>query len=284
VLSYDVGGSHVSAAVCYAGDFSLGPIASERHATVASFDAFVDLLAGLGRKAAAGQSPPEGAMLAVPGPFDVKAGTSLMRHKLPYLYGLDLRAALARRLGLDPGQVRFLNDAHSYLLGEVGCGAARGFHRAVALTLGTGIGSGYAVEGRLVTEGAGVPPDGEIWNVPYEGGIVEDFVSSRAVIASYKRRTGVERQVVEIAAVAPNDAAARVAFEELGEQLGRIIRSKLEEFGPDVVVVGGGIARSAELFLPATRRALSGSPIQLRIAALLERAPLVGCGVAWFSE
>ena len=284
VLSYDVGGSHVSAAVCRAGDFALGPIFSEHHAAAETFDAFVDLLARLRQKATAGEGAVMGAMLAVPGPFDLEAGRSLMRHKLPYLYALDLRGALAGRLKVDAGQVRFLNDAHAYLLGEVGCGAARGFHRAAGFTLGTGIGSGFAVEGRLVTKGAGVPPGGEIWNVPYEGGIVEDYVSTRAIVASYKRRSGVERQVVDIAAAAPRDAAARAAFEEMGEQLGRIIRTKLAEFHPDVVVLGGGIAHAAELFLPATQRELSGSPIQLRVAELLDRAPLVGCGVAWFRE
>ena len=142
-------------------------------------------------------------MLAVPGPFDLQAGVSLMRHKLPYLYGFDLRAALAASFGIQPLQVRFLNDANAFLLGEIGAGAARGFRRAVGLTLGTGIGAAFAVDGRIVAEGPGVPPGGEIWNLPYEAGIVEDFISSRAIVGNYQRLTGVQREAVDLAAAAP---------------------------------------------------------------------------------
>ena len=151
-------------------------------------------------------------MLAVPGPFDLLAGISLMRHKLPYLYGIDLRRALAARFGLQPAQVCFLNDADAYLLGEIGAGAARGFGRAVGLTLGTGIGSAFAVKSRLVTEGPGVPQGGEIWNLPFKSGIVEDFVSARAIVGNYERRTGVKREVIDLAAAAPEDPGRRTGL------------------------------------------------------------------------
>ena len=91
-----------------------------------------------------------------------------------------------------------------------------------------------------------------------------------------------ERQVVDIAAAAQTDPAARAAFEEMGLHLGKVIRALLSEFRPDVVVLGGGIARSAALFLPAAQRELPGSAIQLRISELQDRAALAGCGVAWF--
>ncbi len=223
-----------------------------------------------------------GAVLAVPGPFDLRAGISLMRHKLPYLYGVNLRKALAARLGLQPAQVRFLNDADAYLLGEIGAGAARGFGRTIGLTLGTGIGSAFAVEGRLVTEGPCVPHGGEIWDLPYEGGIVEDFVSSRAIVGNYERRTGIKREVIDLAAAAPDDSAAAQAFAEFGRHLGEVIRSLLACFHADAIVLGGGISRSASLFLPAVRNGLRDSSIEVRVSELQNRAALVGCGVAAF--
>jgi glucokinase len=223
-------------------------------------------------------------MLAVPGPFDLKAGVSLMRHKLPYIYGVDLRTGLAARFGWQPSQVRFLNDADAYLLGEIGAGAARGFRRAVGLTLGTGIGSAFAVDGRLVTEGPGVPHGGEIWNLPYRGGIVEDFVSSRAIVGNYERRTGARREVVDLAAAVPADEAAREAFQEFGQHLGEVICTLLAEFRADVIVLGGGISRSPHLFLPTVQAGLVDSPAQLRISELKDRAALVGCGVAAFQS
>jgi glucokinase len=283
-LAYDVGGSHVAAAVCRGGDYRLGPVASAPHPATHTRDAFLDLLEDLGVQAGAAGEGVIGAMLAVPGPFDLKAGVSLMRHKLPYLYGVDLREALAARFGWQPSQVRFLNDADAYLLGEIGAGAARGFRRAVGLTLGTGIGSAFAVDGRLVTEGPGVPHGGEIWNLPYRGGIVEDFISSRAIAGNYERRTGTKREVVDLAAAVPSDLAAAEAFEEFGLHLGEAIRTLLGDFRADVIVLGGGISRSPQLFLPAVEAEIGDSPAQLRISALKDTAALVGCGVAAFQS
>ncbi len=282
VLTFDVGGSHVAAAVCCATNFSLGSVASAPHASVSTSGAFLDLLQNLGMKAQVGGDGVIGAMLAVPGPFDLQAGVSLMRHKLPYLYGIDLRQGLAERFGLHPAQVRFLNDADAYLLGEIGAGAARGFSRAVGLTLGTGIGSAFAVDGQLVTEGPGVPSGGEIWNLPYQGGIVEDFVSSRAIVGNFERCTGKKREVVDLAAAAKSDPAAEQAFTEFGQHLGVVIRTLLAEFNADVIVLGGGISRSANLFLPAVRIEIGDSTTQIRVSELKDKAALVGCGVAAF--
>ena len=282
VLAFDVGGSHVAAAVCCAPDYRLGSVISAPHATVSSPGAFLDLLHDLGMKARIGSEGIIGAMLAVPGPFDLQAGVSLMRHKLPYLYGVDLRQGLAERFALPPAQVRFLNDADAYLLGEVGAGAARNFRRAVGLTLGTGIGSAFAVGGDLVTEGPGVPRGGEIWNLPYQCGIVEDFISSRAIVGNYERRTGKKREVVDLASAAQSDPAAQLAFIEFGQHLGAVIRTLLAEFHADVIVLGGGISRSANLFLPTVQAEIGDSATQLRVSELKDKAALVGCGVAAF--
>jgi glucokinase len=186
-------------------------------------------------------------------------------------------------LDCDRSQIRFLNDADSYLLGEVGAGAAKGFARAIGFTLGTGIGSAFAVNGKLTTTGPGVPKDGEIWNVPYENATVEDFVSTRAIAGSYSRRTGKTMPVAEIAAAAAHDVDAQAAFTEFGHHLGRVIGFLLADFAPDVVVLGGGISRSADLFLSTTRAEIPNPSLQIRVSELLDRAPLVGCAVATFA-
>ncbi len=284
VLTFDVGGSHVAAAVCCETGFHLGPVVSAHYESVESSAGFVDLLTRLGSEAAGGFDGGIAAALAVPGPFDLEAGVSHMRHKLPFLYGVDLRHALASRFGCDPSEVKFLNDANAYLLGEVGAGAARGFSRAIGLTLGTGIGSAFAVDGRVVTEGPGVPKDGEIWNLPYENGTVEDFVSARAISSAYARRTGETRSPADVAAAAPAEAAARDALIEFGGHLGRVIGTVLADFGAGVVVLGGGIARAAQWFLPAVIACLPQKAPELRMSELMDRAALVGCGVAWLRD
>jgi glucokinase len=283
VLVYDVGGSHVAAAICLANAYRLGPVVSAVHPEQQTSGAFVDLLYSLGVEASAGFGGELGAEIAMPGPFDFAAGVSLMRHKLPYLYGVDLREGLSRRFGWEPGQVRFLHDSAAFLLGEMGAGAARAVARAVGITLGTGIGSAFAVNGHVVTQGHGVPPGGEIWNLPYEGGIIEDCVSSRAIVSTYERRTGSAREVADLAAATADDAAAAEAFEAFGRHLGLALRGALEAFAPNAIVLGGGISRSAHLFIPSARHGLKGLNLELRVSELLDTAPLVGAGVAWFN-
>ncbi len=282
ILVYDVGGSHVSAALCLGRDLQLGPQVRACYPTEQSSNSFIDFLHTLGIQAANGLDTATGATLAIPSPFDFESGISLMRHKLPYLYGFDLRKALAGIFGWLPSQVSFLNDADAYLLGEIGAGAARGVDRVIGVTLGTGTGSAFAVKGKLVTEGPGIPRCGEIWNLPFGGGIVEDFLSSRAIVGSYKRRTGITRDVRTLAADAPNDPEAVETFLEFGEHLGQVIGALLSAFAPDLIVLGGGISRAAQLFLPAAHSQLATYGLRLTVSELQDSAPLFGCAVARF--
>jgi glucokinase len=266
--------------VCTAPDFILGTVVKAPQPR--SKEAFLDEVSQLATQATTGVCRVAGAALAMPGPFDYEKGVSWMQHKMPYLYGVDVRHAMAKRLGWNDEQVQFLNDAAAFLLGEIGAGAAREASRSVGITLGTGIGSGFGIDGRLVTEGPGIPPGGEIWNLPFEGGIVEDLISTRSIQQRYKASTGREREVAEIAAGAAQDPAAIAVFQAFGRDLGRVLRILLSEFAPEVVVLGGGIARSAELFLPAAQHGLHGVALELRISDLGDSAPLVGAGVSWF--
>jgi glucokinase len=251
---------------------------------IASFDDFVNLLHRLGREAAGDEKNIAGASLAVPGPFDCEAGVSLMEHKLQFLYRKDLRGALAAKFSWSPDQLRFLNDACSFLLGEVGAGSVRGAARAAGLTLGTGVGSAFAVDGRAVTEGKGVPPGGEIWDYPYAGGTVEDLISTRKLKADYLALTGRDEEVVAIAKAAQTEPAARQVFEAFGSNLGHVLRDVIAPFMPDMVVIGGGISRSASLFLPHAERKIAGMGFSVVTSTLLDQAPLVGAAQYWREE
>jgi glucokinase len=283
VLAYDVGGSHISAAVFDRANHQLSGLVTAGYPSEQSTATFLDVLQSLAEKATQGQDGVAGTCLAFPGPFDYQAGVSWIQHKLAYLYGFDLRAALASRLGLPPSAIRFLNDAAAYLVGEMAAGAASGVHRVVGITLGTGVGSGFGVDGHVIREGPGVPPGGEIWNVPYQEGILEDQISTRAIQKTYRERTGQEREVAAIAGDAARDSLAAQVFADFGRTLGVALRSVLGEFGPNVIVLGGGISRSAHLFLPAAQSEI-GTFAELRVSALGDRAPLVGAGAAWFEN
>jgi predicted NBD/HSP70 family sugar kinase len=180
--------------------------------------------------------------LAVPGPFDYATGVSKIAHKLHGLYGVDLRSELCGALRLEADHVRFLNDAEAFLLGEWWAGAARGHRRAVGVTLGTGLGSAFIEDGKIV------PRNVALYELSFRGAPVEDTISSRGLLSGYAPASAGPIEVVDVAARAEaGEKSARAAFEELGQALGEFLRPRLRAFEPGCLVVGGSIARSWEL-------------------------------------
>jgi glucokinase len=174
-----------------------------------------------------------------------------------------------------------VNDACAYLLGEIHRGAASKVRRAIGITLGTGLGSAFAVDGEIVTSGDGVPNGGSLWDFPWEGGIVEDLVSARAIQNLHCTRTGETLEVQEIALRARNGGPALEAMQQFGRTLGRVLAQTCSAFRPQVVVFGGAISRSADLLLPAARAEMESSDTRLAVSDLFDDAALVGAGVRW---
>ena len=284
VLAYDVGGSHISAAVSRPDCDRLDRIVSASLPTPQTMDAFFGVCFCLGNEVLRETPDIGGIAMAMPGPFDYSEGISWMQHKLPYLYGHSLRGRLAEQFGLRSADVRFANDADAFLLGELYAGAAKGFRRAVGITLGTGIGSAFAVDGVVVTQGHGVPPGGDVWNLPYGDGTVEDAISTRALQQDYKKQSGTWKEVSEIADAASADAHAAVAFAGFGSHLGLALRSILFEFSPDVIVLGGGISRSSHLFFGPAYAHLKDLACPLLASSLMDQAPLLGAAAAWWTD
>jgi glucokinase len=281
ILVFDVGGSHIAAAVFNSGS---GRVDTSNRLPVPSGVSSDELLSVFGSLAASllpPATPPLGIAVAIPSPFDYDGGVSYMQHKYKQLYGVDLKRGLSEKLACAPSRIHFLNDAAAFLIGELDQGAASGAHRTVGITLGTGIGSAFAVNREVVTAGPGVPPNGEIWNLPYQDGIVENVISAARIMREYASLTGVSPEVREIADLARTQPEARLAFEHFGRELGRVLRYTCGTFAPERVVFGGGISRAAALFLGAAEKELADSTIQVCVSSLFERAPLVGAGISW---
>jgi glucokinase len=278
LLAYDIGGSHITAGLCLLPMTVMQTAIAPLLDSISSDD-FIHLLHNLGRQLI--DAEPAGAALAFPGPFAYDTGISYMRHKLKNLYEVNLKTALAASFRWVPGRIHFLNDADAALLGEARAGAALGAAKAVGMMLGSGIGFAFVQDGSLNQTAPGLPPDNEIWNLPFRGGIVEDLLSSRALESDYEARAGRHEPVATIAQRAANDPHARAVFHTFGEHLGQVIREIIAPIGPDVVVLGGGISRASDLFLPAARTQLMGSGIRLVPSLLLEKAPLVGAAMDW---
>ena len=284
-MAVDIGGSHVTAAlVDVNGRHVL--FRSLRRAPVRESDPAADILdawSGVCLAAAAAGPIPEGVGLAVPAPFDAVAGASLMTHKFRALHSLPLVPLLQQRWSgsvLQDVPVSIANDADCFALGEWWAGLAKGDARVIGITLGTGLGSGFVRDGRIVSTADDVPADGELWDLPYLDGRAEDYTSGRFITASWRTATG---QTLDAAAVAQlardGDGHAKAIFAAFGGHLGAVLRPHIQTFRPSHVVVGGNLARAWPLFQGALCDQVD--PVPCVLSPDPESSILLGAAANW---
>jgi glucokinase len=211
----------------------------------------------------------------------------------------EIRAALG-----DEGRtVRVVNDGAAAVVGEHRVGAARGHRDVVMLTLGTGVGGGAIVDGRLlegahgfaselghlvIVEGGRDAPSGVRGTVEaYASGKAMATEASEAVAAGLAGARPLDARGVVGAATA-GEAWALEVLERVGARLGVAIASIVAVLDPAIIVIGGGAGDAAASFLlPATRRAfelhLMGAahrPLPPIVAAELgDDAGVIGAGL-----
>jgi glucokinase len=282
ILVFDLGGTHVSASTVGRGVSKLDAVCTRHLSAEGSAKELLALIVDAGREALNGEAV-EGISMAAPGPFDYAKGVSQMRHKHLGLFGVSIREALADAFHVDAARVLFLNDAHAFLLGEIAAGGFAKISRVVGITLGTGIGSAFFAGGNIVSDGCGVPEGGELYNVAWEDGIVEDSISTKAIRESFLAASGEDMSVKEIAEHAATDVTARSVLQEFGRTMGSVLDIVLQEFQPEHLVLGGAITRSVDLFLPEFQRELRHIQPKIHVSQLLERAALSGAADRWYA-
>ncbi|MDR3697210.1 ROK family protein [Mucilaginibacter sp.] len=274
ILTADIGGSHITAGICHLESYSIltqsitrievdskGPAESILARWESAFEQVLQ------KNITASVS---GLSIAMPGPFDYEKGISYIKglDKYEALYGMDIKQHLAELLSIDPGVIRFRNDAESTIAGEVLSGAGRNYRRVMGITLGTGLGSAF-------TENA-VTKDLNLGSNPYRETIADDYLSTRWFLRRYLELTGVTLKggVKELAELAPGSAMARDLFIEFANNMSDFLSGPIAQYGPEVLVVCGNIAKASQFFLPQLTKRLNSIPIKL--ARLGENAPLIG--------
>lgn len=269
-LCLDVGGSSVKGGVVAVdGAVEVGPYRREidsRGPAAPIVDALARALSELHGRA--GGRDVRGVGVSMPGPFDYASGVSLMRGlgKLDALYGMSLAPAIVAGAPALAGLPwRWLNDAQAFALGELRYGAAVGVERAMFLTLGTGCGSAFAVGGRLVGSGPGVPEGGFVYPLLHEGRTVDELLSARGVMRAWHEVAAagelgcMASSAADVGKLAEEgQPAALEALRRFGATLAVALAPVFAEFGPDVVVLGGLVSRSLPFFAPSARAA--GAP------------------------
>ena len=255
-LGLDLGGTNIKTVVIEYDD-QPRVVASSTAPTYADRgpDAVVSRIVELGRAAIMEHGPVDSAAVGVPGLFDRDAGTVLLFPNLPGRWrGHRLRDPVAAGLGLP---VTMVNDARAFTLAEGLMGAGRGCSTLVCVTLGTGVGGGIMVDGKLYLGawGAGgeighqtVLPDGPLCGCGNRG-CAEVLTQARALAELAGRATAEE--VYEGAR--RGDERCRSAIETVAGYLGIAIANLVTVLGPDRIVLGGGILAAGELVLGPVR-------------------------------
>ncbi len=221
---------------------------------------------------------PSAVGVAAAGFVDVSGSRVMFAPHLPWR-GEDVRERLGARLGVP---VLLENDASCAAHAEATYGAGRDASSVLLVTLGTGIGGGLVLDGRVWRGASGmagefghmqVVPDGS----PCEcggRGCWEQYCSGNALLRDARSRIGVEPTVLTdlcggdparltgpmvSAAAADGDLAARAAFTRVGDWLGVGLANLVAAFDPAVVVVGGGVSEAGDRLLEPARDALSRS-------------------------
>ena len=274
VLGIDVGGTKIAAAVV---DGVEVRERIERPTETASEAALLDCIAAIARDvvAAAGVEP-LAAGVGVPSQVDAASGTALASVNIP-LAGVPLRTELGNRLGVP---VSVDNDANCAALGEAQLVPDPPARELVMLTLGTGVGGGIVVDGRIFRGATGL--GAELGHMVIDGRATEDVPAGRfprpGSLEWHCSGRGLEREAGRcarehpdsllgrlyaeqgrvsgrdaVAAAREGDRQATAVLERYGRWLGTGIATVANVFEPQRIVVGGGISRAAELFLETAR-------------------------------
>lgn len=214
----------------------------------ATLAAVTDLVQALERAGGAARSVGVG----IPGIVSPASGL-VKNANSTWLNGRPLDADLAHRLGRP---VRVANDANCFAVSEAVDGAAAGADVVFGVILGTGVGGGLVVHGRIVTGRNAIAgewghnplpwPDGDERPGPpcYCGrsGCLETFLSGPGLAADYRRAGGRSLPPDAIVAAADTDPAAMAAVERYERRMARGLASVINVADPDVIVLGGGLS------------------------------------------
>jgi glucokinase len=305
-IGIDVGGTKVLGVVV--DDATPGAVlAEERVPTPDGGEGLVDEILSLVDSLAVAAGPPDAIGVGLPGLVD-RTGRLRVGAHLRRIQNLSLAELLAERSGLP---VVVDNDANCHAVAERAAGAAQGYDDALVVTLGTGIGAGIIIEGRLLRGANGfagepghmiVVPDGPPCPCGQRG-CWERFGSGSGLgrIARDAAAGGRLDAVVELAGGDPEDvrgehvtaaarqgdAEAQVVLDELAGWIALGLANLVNLLDPGVIVIGGGLVDAADLILPEVRRSFRATvmaadhrPEPPIVAATLGgRAGAIGAGV-----
>ena len=253
------------------------------------------------------ESRPAAFCVTAPAIISAKDGTIFSSPNLPDLNGFDLAGVLEQRLGLP---VVLENDANAAAVGESWKGASKGADNSICVTLGTGVGGGLIIDGRLVRGADGTA--GEVGHITVEPNGYECGCGNFGCVEQYSSATAITHITALLKADFPQSSLANVehpspvevfdagkngdplaleVFRQVGTYLGVALAGLVNVLNPEVIVIGGGVSASWDLFIEYTREQIKkrafrqpGERVKLVRAALGDDAGTLGAAKLAFEK
>lgn len=189
----------------------------------------------------------DGIGIGVPSVVDSAKGIVYNVVNIPSWKEVHLEEILEKRFRVP---VRINNDANCFALGEYAFGEGKGMKNMIGMTLGTGVGAGVIIDGRLY-EGRNAGA-GEIGSLPYLDSDYEHYSGSDFFKRFYHTTGGAMADEA-----AKGSEAARAAWKEFGKHVGKMIDVILFTYDPDAIIIGGGIAHAYPYYEAAMRESMA---------------------------
>lgn len=183
--------------------------------------------------------------------------------------------------------VKLTNDANAAAVGEMQYGCAKGIKHFITITLGTGVGSGIVIDGKIVVGHDGFA--GELGHtIVRKGGRFHKGTGSLGCLESYASATGVRETAFEFLAADPTtpsllrnyttdeltsqvvyqcaiegDEVAKKIFEFTGEILGEALANAVMFSSPQMIVLFGGLTKAGDLIMKPTKASMEANLIQI---------------------
>ena len=200
----------------------------------------------------------EGIGIGIPGLVNPKEGIVLGLANIPSFQHVELRKFLMNRFGKP---VFINNDANCFALGVHKFGVGNEFQNLVGITLGTGLGGGIIIHGKLYS---GVnSAAGEWCGVSYLDMTFEDYCSGKFFNRVYQSRPKALAKLAQ-----EGDPIALQAFAEFGTHVGELLKVILFSLAPEAIVLGGSIRKTYPLFEKSMRTTLQTFPYTSVLAKL----------------
>jgi len=219
-----------------------------------------------------------GVGIGAPGPVDSDSG---IVHYLPNIKGWEdvaLKSLLEKKLGM---RVELDNDVNAMTLAEHKFGAGKGTKNIVCVTLGTGVGGGIVIEGKIYRGGSMAA--GEIGHMPLNeigplcncGGraCLERYIGNKYILDRARIALGRDITLEKVSKLAASgNKKALDIWEEVGRKLGIALTQVVNLLNPDKIIIGGGISEAGKFILDPARktvltRAMKGHSHHVKIVA-----------------